>query len=175
MAGRLKPTDPPGVNGVSKNMATRAPLETRPPWSPLSVTLITFLLPAGGAILTVWNLHRLSEFDRRYATRLTMSVIVLFVIGISALYLTATPVSQGMPTLNATGLGVLSFGVAFASYIVQRAAFQKWRTAHQRDRTSSWLPAAGLALAYTIIISLGVLPVYLVVTAVFGTKGYHPL
>ena len=130
--------------------------ETRLPWSPLSVSLIAFLLPPGGLALTVWNLRRLQVLDGKMARQLTIAVTVICVVGLTLLTALSPPGPNGSPQPSAEAAGVLSIGVAFASYAVQRNPFGAWRLSHLSMRTSSWLAALGLAALYS-------LPVYLVI------------
>jgi hypothetical protein len=137
---------------------TDADPDVRPPWSPLSVSLITLLLPAGGAILTIRNLYRMQQMDGATAKRLTVVAYVIFAIGLTALLLSAKKASGGLLQPDTDASTVLSCGVALASYVVQRLPFRLWKLTHERTRTSPWLGAAGRAALYTLITFAAVLP-----------------
>ncbi|HLJ65916.1 MAG TPA: hypothetical protein VKX16_00980 [Chloroflexota bacterium] len=147
---------------MSWQRSTNVAAPDRAPWTPLSVALIAFILPAGGAILTIRNLERLRQFDARVARQLSIAVVVLFAVGLTVLISSAPRTTSGMLQPDATATSILQFGVAAGSYLVQRAPFRAWRLANQRNRTSPWIGGAGLAALYTLLTIVGVLPLYLV-------------
>ena len=134
--------------------------ESRPPWSPLSVTVISLILPTGGAILTVLNLQRLRQIDRRDARRMTIALVALFALALTSLILLAGFGSDGRPRIDPTAVEVLSLGVAFASYAVQRRPFRAWRLSNLRARTSPWLAALGVAAVYHLVTVAAWLPLF---------------
>src|SRR5947209_13790773 len=103
------------------------------PWSPLSVSFITLLLPAGGAILTIRNLQRLQTIDSHQARELIIASIGVFAVGIVILLRLEPAGSQGQG-VNGDATGVLGCGMAFVSYGVQRTAFRSWSQAHHTVR-----------------------------------------
>lgn len=149
--------------------------DKRPPWSPVSVTLMTFLLPAGGAVLTILNLRRLGEVPEPHSRRLVSAAVGLFALG----YCTLIALAQtGARTdrLDSNAVVVLSVGVALASFLAQRSAYRTWSTSHSRSRTGSWRGAFGVAVIYQLVTVLVSVPVYLVVVAiVFFAGGTTPV
>lgn len=141
------------------------------PWSPLTVALISFLLPAGGAVLTIRNMARLQQIDRTTVTELTVVTMAVFAIGFTALLVAGQPDPTKPASLDANVSAVLSFGTAVASYAVQRPAFVVWRRSHVRIRTGPWFRALGMALIYTLLILLAVLPLRLLVGLVATLTG----
>ena len=140
--------------------------ETPPPWSPLSVSLIALLLPPGGAVLTILNLQRLRAVDASLARQLTVALIGVYILGITALFLVSPKGPRGVPSPDSDVTTVLYGGVALASYIVQRQPFQSWRTAHLRTRTGPWVGALGIAFMYTLLTLVAFVPLYLLLSAV---------
>jgi hypothetical protein len=131
------------------------------PWSPLSVSVMALLLPAGGAVLTIRNLQRLQAIDSKQARELIIASIGVCAVGIVMLLL-LDPARSGGASANGDTTAVLGSGMAVVSYLVQRAAFRTWRREHQAVRTGSWLAAAGTAAWYSLV-TLGVaVPVMLV-------------
>lgn len=140
------------------------------PWSPLSVSFITLLLPAGGAILTIRNLQRLQTIDSKKARELIIASIGVFAVGIVIL-LRLSPAGshgQGMTPDTTT---VLGGGMAVVSYVVQRAAFRSWRQAHDTVRTGPWLPAVATAGIYSLVTLGAAVPVMLVSMLVAAVCG----
>jgi hypothetical protein len=147
-------------------------LDEGPPWSPVSVSVIALLLPAGGAILTIRNLYRLRQHDAASAKRLMYAAYGIFALGFTALLLSAHKAPHGSLQLDTGASTVLSCGVAVASYMVQRAPYRSWRIAHQHVRPSPWLGGAGRAIMYTLITFAVVLP--LAITGiVLGVNGLN--
>lgn len=134
------------------------------PWSPFTVSVITLLLPAGGAVLTVWNLRRLDQLDRESALRLGGAVLLVFALGTTALLVISGTRTQPNPQIGADASTVISIGVAVASYVVLRAPFRTWRS-RARARPDSWLRAVGYAFVFTVLWALGVVPLYLLTVA----------
>lgn len=147
----------------------------RAPWTALGVGLITLLLPAGGALLTIQNLRYLGQIDPREARRLTLAAIAIFAVGLSVLLLFATPTKNGVPQVDSNSALVLSLGTALASYAVQRAPFQKWRIANTGVRTSWWLMGLGIAVLYQVFVVLVAVIVLLVATHGRATTGIAAL
>lgn len=152
---------------MSTQPSTRPETELRPPWSALSVSLISLILPAGGAILTIANLYRLRELDATTARRLTIAAYLVLALGYTGLLLSTSYKASGglLQTADAGGGTVLSFGVSIASYVVQRRAFRQWKQSHQRARTSSWVGAVGRAAVYTLITFIVVVPFFFAAAA----------
>src|SRR5947209_17156325 len=130
------------------------------PWSPLSVSFITLLLPAGGAILTIRNLQRLQTIDSEKARELIIASVWVFAVGIVILLLLAPSGTSG-PSTSGDTTAVLGGGMAVVSYLVQRTAFRTWRLEHRTTRTSSWLAAAGTAALFTVVTLVAAVPVML--------------
>jgi hypothetical protein len=125
--------------------------------------LITLILPAGGAILTITNLYRLRQLDATSARRLTLAAYVVVALGYTALFL-ATPLKGSgnlLQSTDASGSTVLSIGMGIASYLVQRQPYQEWRKTHERVPTSPWLGGAGRAIVYALITFAAVVPFFL--------------
>ncbi|HEY8685767.1 MAG TPA: hypothetical protein VIO57_09190 [Chloroflexota bacterium] len=141
------------------------------PWSPLRVSLITLILPAGGAVLTIRNLQRLHTIDPQKARELIIASIGVFAVGIVILLL-LNPASARGQGVNGDATGVLGGGMAIVSYVVQRTAFRSWREANGTVRTGSWLPALGLAAVYSLVTLGAAVPVMLVAMLV-ATLGGH--
>lgn len=142
------------------------PRSTEPvPWSTLGVVIVSLLLPAGGAILTITNLHRLHQIERMPARRQTIALLAVFAIGYSIL-LALTPMnSAGSQSIDGTASLILSIGVGAASYLALRRPFQTWRS-RSTTRTAPWLKALGIAFLYQLLTLLLAVPVYFVLTAV---------
>src|SRR5690348_1230683 len=123
---------------VTPNVQHATPRSTgmRPPWSPLSITLISLLLPAGGAILTIRNMQRLNAIDSKGARELTFAAIGVFAVGIAVLFIVARRATAASGATGDTG-AFLGFGTAMASYIVQQRPFHAWRTANRAAYTSA--------------------------------------
>jgi hypothetical protein len=139
------------------------------PWSPLSVSVIALMLPAGGAILTIRNLQRLQTIDSEKARELIIASVGVFAIGIVILLLLA-PMGTSGPSTNGDATAVLGGGMAVVSYLVQRTAFRTWRLEHRSMRTGSWLAAVGTAALFTVVTLVAAVPVMLVamLTAAMG-------
>lgn len=132
------------------------------------MTIIAFLLPAGGAVVTVWNLHRFSQLDSGRARHLAIAVVVVFALGI-ALLLGLTPrKANGVPITDANASSVLSFGVALACFVTQRSPYRSWRAQNVQARTSPWPGAFGWALAFTMLTVVLALPAYAVLSSLLG-------
>jgi hypothetical protein len=133
------------------------------------VTIIAFLLPAGGAVITVWNLHRFSQLDSVRARHLTIAVIAVFALGLALLLGLAPPSAGGMPTVDANASSVLSIGIALACFVAQRPAYRVWRERNTRTQTSRWFGAFGWAVVFSLLTVIAALPVYAVFASLFGT------
>lgn len=127
--------------------------EPRPPWSPLSVALIALLLPPGGAVLTMRNLQRLGDIDDQSARWLTVAIVTVFALGYAALIVIATAQSTrtSAEQIDAGALTVLQFGVALASYVVQRLPYRQWRSAHLRTANGSLLSGLLVVAIYSFV------------------------
>ncbi|MGI8967982.1 MAG: hypothetical protein ACR2GA_02610 [Chloroflexota bacterium] len=115
------------------------------------MTFISFIFPAGGAILTLRNLQRLRQVDDSTARSLVWAAVGIFALGLTILLLLAPRDSSGLPQVDANAEVVIAAGTAVASYVVQRNPFRQWRTANARTRTSPWLHGFGLAVIYEIL------------------------
>ena len=135
---------------MERQHAGRFGTEIRPPWSPLSVTLITLVLPAGGAVVTVLNLRRLRQLDAKRTRQLTIVLLLVFAVGLTVLALLARHGANSTPNLDSSTVTLLSLGVGGASYVAQRPAFRAWRATNGRQATSSWLGAAGMAFLFQL-------------------------
>jgi hypothetical protein len=143
---------------VLRELKDKPVTELEPPWSPLSVCAIGFLLPAGGAVLTIMNLRRLHRLDLRQTRLMIGIVITILIVGNAALFLSAPVGANGIPHVDPEAMNLIGFGTALASLVAQRTAFRQWRAAHLRERTSSWLRALGIAaicMAGVFAVSLG--------------------
>lgn len=141
---------------MQKQGTTSSSVAPKQPWSVITVSVISFLLPPGGALLTVRNLARLRESERRRVGELTAAVFALYAFGFTVLLLLVAP-NGGQPAPLAPGVSlVLSFGTALASYAVLQRPYLEWRNAHRTARLSSWVSALGSAILYTLALSLAV-------------------
>lgn len=138
------------------------------PWSPLSVSLITFLLPAGGAVLTVHNLARLRETDSAGVRRESIAVVLLYAFGFALILTTAPIQADGIPQLDSGTYSVIQFGLAIAAYIAQRVPFRMWTEKHARQ-TSAWTSAVLTALIYQLLAIFITVPVYVGVISLVGS------
>ena len=145
---------------MSRQPTTNPAPDDRPPWTPVSVAIISFFLPAGGAVVTIRNLHRLRELDPRATRDLSVAVVLIFALGLTALISFARRSATGAPSLDTSASGTLQFGVALVSFLCQRAPFRTWRLSNGGTRTSSWTGAVGQAALYTLITVLATLPLY---------------
>lgn len=135
---------------------TSSSVATKQPWSVITVSVIAFLLPPGGALLTVRNLARLRESDRRRAGELTAVVFALYAAGFTVLLLLVAPHGGDPAPLAPEVSLVLSIGTALASYLALQRPYQEWRTAHRTAKPASVLSALITAVLYTFAISLAV-------------------
>jgi hypothetical protein len=136
---------------------------------------MAFILPAGGAILTITNLYRLRQLDASSAKRLTIAAYIVIALGYTALFL-ATPLKTTTNVLqspDASGSTILSVGMGLVSYLVQRIPYRDWRKRHAQVRTSSWLGGAGRAIVYALITFAAVVPFFLAGVAL-GLGGGTP-
>lgn len=133
------------------------------PWSPLTISLLALVFPAGAAVLTIRNLQRLLDLDPKDVRKLTIAVIAVFSIGLATLFLAAHKDSKGIPNLDPNAQTVLSAGVAIVSYAVQRTPFRNWRARHSTTRANSWLAAIGVALLYQVVAVGLAVPLFLAV------------
>jgi hypothetical protein len=140
------------------------------PWSPLSVSVIALLLPAGGAILTIRNLQRLHSIDAEKARELIIASVGVFAVGIVILLLLA-PLGTSGPSTSGDTTAVLGGGMAVVSYLVQRPAFRAWRLEHRTTRTGSWMAAVGTATLFTVVTLVAAVPVMLVAMLTAGIGG----
>lgn len=139
------------------------------PWSPLSVSAIALLLPAGGAVLTIQNLLRLRVIEPEQAKQLMFAAIGVFAVGIVVLLQVDLARSGGASgTSDATG--VLGGGMAIVSYLVQRAPFRAWRVQHTTVRTASFLGAVGTAVLFSLLTLCAAVPVMVVALLAGGAS-----
>ncbi len=151
---------PEGARTLAPNGTTASAREARPPWSPLSVAIIAFLLPAGGAMLTIRNLQRLGQLDQRAARELIAVVLLVCAVGYALLISYATKNANGFLQPDAGASAVLPFGFGLACFSAQRRPFRQWRSVNPSTRTSSWTGGIGVALVYMLLTLVVVLPIY---------------
>lgn len=144
--------------------------DTAAPWSLLAVTLITFLLPAGGAVVAVRNLTRLDDIEPRRAMELTVATILVFAAGYAALLSVVQSTSGDAETMSPVVTLLLSFGTAAAAFFFQRENFSAWRESHPSGGTSPWYSALGWALVFHILTGVAAIPFFLVI-AVIASAG----
>lgn len=142
----------------------------RPPWSPILVTALAFLLPPGGAILTVWNLHRLGELDRPTAVRALIALVAVLSVGFVVLAIASLRAGGAGGGIDANASTIISVGIAAASYLAQRRPYRTWRASHARTRTSSLLAGIGYAVLATVAWLIPVSIVLAIAQAVSGGK-----
>ena len=133
--------------------------------------MIALLLPAGGAVLTIFNLQRLRAIDAGKARELIIACIGVFAVGIVVLLLLDPSRSTGQ-SINGDATGILGGGIAIVSYVMQRAAFLSWRRENKTKRTGSWLAALGTATIYSLLTLVAAVPVMLVAMAAAGLSGH---
>lgn len=138
------------------------------PWSPLSVSLITFFLPAGGAVLTIQNLARLQTVNPLQARRQTIEIVILYALGFAIILSLAPIQAGGTPRLDAGTYSVIQFGFAAAAYAVQRGPFRAWKV-KQTSGTSAWTSGVLTALIYQLLAIFITVPVYAGVAAVVSS------
>jgi hypothetical protein len=143
----------------------------RPPWSLLSVTMIAFFLPVGGAIVTVLNLRRMNILDARQARQLVIAVVTLCALGLAVLLAAADRRTGAVPQIDSTAESVLSVGVALSSYLAQRGPYLQWRGTDGPRPTSPWLRAAGTALLFTLLTAVIMFPMWLVASLFVSPHG----
>jgi hypothetical protein len=139
-----------------------------PPWSPLSVALIAFLLPAGGIVVTIQNMYRLQVLDRAQAYRMAVGAMCIVAVGLGIILGIAPTDKSGQPIPPSGAELILSIAAAALAIAAHRGPFERWRSAHRVEATASWLRAAGWALLYTAGTGLMVVPVALIVEALVG-------
>jgi hypothetical protein len=154
---------------VEREPGARPRQREKRPWNPLSVTIITFFLPPGGAVLTILNLSRMSALERPRTRELSVAVIIVFALGFSALLALSQHGSKEAPRLDSVAGAVIQLGCAVAALIAQRTPFRDWRSSHAGVRTDAWLPAAALAVAYSFVTAIAAAPMYALLSTVVGT------
>ncbi|MGH2447971.1 MAG: hypothetical protein ACRDFS_05145 [Chloroflexota bacterium] len=141
------------------------------PWSLLSITLISFLLPAGGAILTVHNLQRLRQIDQRRVRVLSTAIVVIFAAGLATLML-VTPIGKdGLPHLDPLVQMVLAAGIPLACYLAQRQPYIAWRVGHPNQRPNPWFRAFLSAIWYEAWVLAASIGAFLVLSSIFPAAG----
>jgi hypothetical protein len=138
------------------------------PWRPLTVSILAFALPAGGAMLTVRNLERLQQLTPQAARRLLYLIVAVFAIGLSLLVLVAQRDKSGQFVIDSDALLIVSAGVATASYLAQRAPFRLWQSQHPTERGGSLLEAIWLVIVYNVVSALLALPLVLIAAQLSG-------
>jgi len=144
------------------------PTRVTSPWRPLTVSILAFALPAGGAILTIRNLERLQELTPKAARRLLFLTAAIFAIGISVLWLAAQRDKSGHVIPDSGAYLILSAGVAIVSYLAQRPGFRTWRSTHSAERSGSALEAFALAIVYYIVTAALAAPLILIANQISG-------
>lgn len=139
------------------------------PWSPLSVAVISFILPAGGAVLTLHNLRRLHILDEAQMRPFTIGVILVYAFGMSILLALGPTQASGTPQLDPDAYSVVQFGFAAAAYLVQRAPYRLWHKSNV-GRPGSWTSGVVTSLIYQFLGILATVPIYAVI-AVFVSAG----
>ncbi|MBV9282289.1 MAG: hypothetical protein JOZ41_19580 [Chloroflexi bacterium] len=115
--------------------------------------VIALLLPAGGTVVTILNLQRMSQLTTRMARQLAVAAILIIAIGFLILILLAGQDTSELPADSGT-LFIITVGVALASFMAQRAPFRAWLAGHRGTRVSSWYGALGLAIVYQLVTGL---------------------
>lgn len=143
--------------------------EVARPWSLVIVTLIAFLLPAGGAVLAVRNMARLGEIDGRRAAELTVVTLAVFGAGYSVLVLAAQPNASQPPNISPAVTGLISVGVAAATFVFQRQAYAAWKRDHPGNVTAPWYTALGWSIVYQVLTLAVGIPVLIILAVVTST------
>lgn len=155
---------------MQKQGTTTSNADPRPPWSPFSISVISLILPAGGAVLTVLNIARMQTVRPRHVRELALATMVVFAIGLTILFTLATPAPGRQPTLDSGVSLVLSVGTAVASYVAQREPRARWRRQHPNARSSSVLTAVAWSCIYTLATALLAVPLRLIIALIaYGT------
>lgn len=110
--------------------------------------------------MTVLNLQRLGQIDSQITRKLMIAILAVFSVGFAVLLVVSSRGPGGVPQPDSTASTVLDVGIAFASYTVQRPAFRSWRASHERAITSPWLGGVGVALLYTLVWIVALIPVF---------------
>lgn len=155
-------------SGVSEGPSKLRLPGNKQPWKPLTVSILAFALPAGGAMLTVRNLERLQELNQQAARRLLFLIVAVFAVGLAILFLAAQKNKSGQLVIDSNALFILSMGGAIASYLSQRPAFRVWQSAHPAERAGSLLEAIVLAIIYSVISAVVAVPLVLIATQING-------
>jgi hypothetical protein len=130
----------------------------------LSVTVITFVFPFGGVVLTLQNLGRLALVERSDVRRLSALLVVVFALGLTALLCIAGVSPTGSPKVDTDTWTILSVGFALVAYVVQRSPFRAWLAADPRG-TSTWLSGILTAVLYQLLPVLLAIPLYIAADA----------
>lgn len=142
----------------------------RGPWRPLTVSMLAFFLPAGGAILTIRNLERLEEITPKAARKLLLLTGVVFAFGLAFLVLVAQKDKSGHLVPDSGAYLILSVGVAMVSYLAQRPAFRAWQSTHSGQRNGSLLEAIGLTIFYYLLTAACAAPLILIAAQISGVN-----
>ena len=142
----------------------------RPPWSPLSVTIITLLLPVGGVMLTILNMQRLSILDRPQTRRMTIGAVIICALGLGIMFGVAPKSANGLPQVDSNARSVLAVAAATICYLAQRQSFLNWRRQNDTSRTGSWLNALGMAVLFTVLTGTLSAPIWLLSQSLRGTS-----
>lgn len=145
---------------LAAKRVTVADPDAHPPWSPLSVTLIALFFPAGGAILTIRNLHRMKQLDGTAARRLYIAAAAILVAGYTTLFMFAPYNAHKGPQPDIGPTVLLGCGIALASYSAQRGAFRAWKLAHHSSRLSGWAWAVLLGIVYEVAVLFASIVLY---------------
>ena len=141
-----------------------------PPWSILVVTLITFLLPAGGAILTIRNLARLGSLGLSEAKTSSWILVAVFGAG-TGILLSLSPVDrEGLPRPDPNMTSAVYLAITFAAYLVQRRPYMTWRIQNRQHRQEWWVKGFGIALVYQIFAVVAAVPIYVLAVTISGGR-----
>lgn len=155
---------------MQKQGSTTSGSRPSPPWSPLVVTVIAFLLPPGGAILAVRSMARIrGEQDSGRALREVVATVVVFTIGLTILATTAQSRGGDMPKVSPGASTVITVGTAVACYLILRPAYAEWRGKNPSQPPGSLLSAVGNAILFTLITVFAAAVLAAIVIGVSGT------
>jgi hypothetical protein len=143
----------------------------RPPWKPLTVTLITFFLPLGGTVLTIRNLERMGQLDRNGARWLTIAGASICALGMTTLITAAELNAHGQVSFDPNAATVLSVGLAAAAFAAQRRPYQKWRISHPVGAAENWMRGVGLSIVYTLLVAAIALPLQIAMLGALAALG----
>lgn len=137
-------------------------------WSPMLIALIALVFSSGGAILTVQNLYRLQQMDKRQAQKQAAAILIIFSLGYGILV--ALSASSSSTSQDTTGSVLISVAVAVGSFAVQARPYREMQLRATGPR-ASWLQAVGYAFLYELATLILAVPVTEITRALLTGTG----